>query len=92
MASQPNPEQLARSLVDLNRRECLWPMVFNGIKNIVRANNLNDDTRTCMKAWLKCSDGQLHLPMLSLTVRAKGQHTREKIDVPRAPFFISWMW
>lgn len=75
MAQQSN-EQLARSLIDPNKREVLWPVVFAGVKNVVRANNLNNDTLTCIKGWLKATDSQLLIPLLGLTVRA----LRDKID------------
>lgn len=66
MAQQIAPEALARSL--LAEQGVVWSAVFAGVKNIVKSNNLNDDTRTCLKAWLKASDAQLLTPLLSCTV------------------------
>ncbi|GFR41602.1 hypothetical protein Agub_g2326 [Astrephomene gubernaculifera] len=66
--AQQSVDQLAKALVDTTRREVVWPMVFSGIKNIVRTNNLNTETLSCIKTWLKTNDSQLHTPLLSLTV------------------------
>ncbi|GLC52660.1 hypothetical protein PLESTB_000654500 [Pleodorina starrii] len=67
MAHQSN-DKVARLLLDPSGREVLWPLVFSGVKNIVRANSLNNDTLACIKSWLKSNDSQLHIPLLGLTV------------------------
>lgn len=67
MAQQSN-EKLARSLLDPSGREVLWPVVFAGVKNIVKTSHLNNDTLKCIKSWLKSNDSQLQIPLLGLTV------------------------
>ncbi|GIL60267.1 hypothetical protein Vafri_14896 [Volvox africanus] len=67
MAQQAH-DKLARSLLDPSGREVNWPLVFAGVKNVARANNLNGDTLICLKGWLKSNDNQLHIPLLGVTV------------------------
>ena len=66
--AQQSGDKLAKALLDPSSREVLWPVVFAGVKNVVRANNVNNDTLTCIKGWLKSNDSQLHIPLLGLTV------------------------
>ncbi|GLI70835.1 hypothetical protein VaNZ11_015848 [Volvox africanus] len=67
MAQQAH-DKLARSLLDPSGREVNWALVFAGVKNVVKANNLNGDTLICLKGWLKSNDSQLHIPLLGVTV------------------------
>lgn len=63
-----SPADLSRTLVDLERKEVHWAAIFQGVKALVRNNDLNDETRRCIKAWLKAADATLHQPLLALTV------------------------
>ncbi|KAG2500331.1 hypothetical protein HYH03_001907 [Edaphochlamys debaryana] len=81
-------DQLAKALLDPVKREVLWPVVFAGVKNVVRSNNLNNETLTCVKGWLKSTDSSLQIPLLSLTVLHtmalnSGVAVRNQMAVPK---------
>ena len=50
------------------RAEIIFPALFSSVKQIVRANSIDDDTRSQLKNWLKQS-GDAVLALMSLTVR-----------------------
>ncbi len=69
MASK-QPQDVYKHLLDLERKQMAWAPAFQGVKAIVRANSINDETSSCIKAWLKSTDSCLHQPLVALTVCA----------------------
>lgn len=51
------------------RREVVYPALFAAVKQIVRANAIDDEKRVQIKSWLK-QNGDAALCLLSLTVGA----------------------
>ena len=58
------------------RAEVCFPVVFAGVKQIVRANAIDDTTRSQLKNWLK-QTGDAALALMSLTVRWGGASGRK---------------
>ena len=67
------------------RREVVYKALFAAVKQIVRANTIDDEKRMQIKSWLK-QNGDTALCLLSLTVGAVVLAHEKKV-----PCMMLWM-